>query len=75
MGTDTAEAWAAQLCTGTAVSGWGVGAESARSWGAEGGCGGAWWVCSRGFKQPVGGKRHVCSGVEEAGWGAGLWSV
>lgn len=22
----------------------------------------------RGFEQPVGGKRHVSSGVEEAGW-------
>ena len=48
-----------------------------------GGCGvctkpggrGVWWVCLRGFEQPVGGKRHVCSGVEEAGWGAGFWSV
>lgn len=41
----------------------------------EAGVGGEWWMCLRGFEQPVGGKRHVSSGVEEAGWGAGLWSV
>jgi len=39
------------------------------------GGGGVWWVCLRGFEQPVGGKRRVCSEVEEAGWGAGFWSV
>ena len=61
--------WSAQVCTWRAVSGWEV-----RSL-YEAGVGGEWWMCLRGFEQPVGGKRHVSSGVEEAGWGAGLWSV
>ena len=68
---DTAEVWPAQLCMCAAVSGRGGGCGVCTKPGGRG----VWWVCLRGFEQPVGGKRHVCSGVEEAGWGAGFWSV